>query len=547
MAFQVRKIDLLLKSLSSFWTTVEAFFATRFRSLFIAFFVATIFMHLLVPHAALASLGSEDISQPDISNNDVYEPARIVDGALMAEALANWISTQNFATNSWTSSWRTGVNLLSLWAGTTVQWSKTRLLVEELESWLLSQPDESVRPLELYQQAIIVGKGDVRLAFVLVWNLLSRNWEWEASRNYFLRTRKLFDITGEFSRFTTNLVPRIQVGADKEPLLDKDGFYIYHEMNSKRGDKFSAWYHFAGTAINTFLKSTGRPRLLPPGFETELAIRLERFLHRHDASQDSIKRIANDRQGNQFGARFAHHVRSILSGSFQQTIPSSDYIRIDQEQFPESYALGPEQTPHDYGTQDRSRGDLSRRLEIQELGGIMALVRSKTDRQFPVEVLTNFTWLIQAADGQFGQNFLKSFQDYLHSGVHSRALDLRFLKFSELYYGMKYYYRSPQISHSQEAVQMDKRSLAFAREFRDTFIDFVEIARRRLLPNTRASFHESLQKIIRFQERYNPEFGSYLRAAIGEALAQSQLSNPSATGSSQGAAPSCLQVLSSGN
>jgi len=174
-----------------------------------------------------------------------------------------------------------------------------------LLAWTLSQPDFSVEPHQLFEKALEIAQGSVQRALLLCWDQLRQGWMRPPLRNIQPQTLKLFDITGERELFDGNFP-----GGVKE--LGLWGSIVTGqsrvEAETIRGDVFSAWYHFFGTAIDAFhrQRATAFPRA---EWATLGAIFVQEtlFTNRH---VDAHKRWILDTEGARFGGRLARNIQA---------------------------------------------------------------------------------------------------------------------------------------------------------------------------------------------------------------------------------------------
>lgn len=138
---------------------------------------------------------------------------------------------------------------------TTASDSLAREIEADLRTWVMSNEVRSVTPDMLLAKATVLAEGNVTLAMVYCWNILSKDWSMAGSRNFNPMTQKLFDITGE--SYLRDGAGQFLVRPDQS-LNRQDRKVSDLELRkgpslefiiTKRGDNFSTWYHFFGVMI----------------------------------------------------------------------------------------------------------------------------------------------------------------------------------------------------------------------------------------------------------------------------------------------------------
>lgn len=390
------------------------------------------------------------------AEDEIYDAFRLIDGAQLAEEMAFWISTSGYDySDVFRNRWRSS-NLIYLQFGEAFTYPQYRQDIYALEDWVDRQEDNSVFPFDLYKEAIKLKQGNLRLGFFLVWNFLSRDWSNESMRNSFSRTKKLYDITGEQSRFISNLTPVVEMNSDGLPKTDEDGYFVYSFANSKRGDNFSAWYHFAGTALNTFIKSTKYLRFnpLPPAWETYVAIWLEKTMYQRDASQDPIKRILIDKEGVRFGNQFANLIKQWRRGKYEAPSQIEPSMRSEASLFPENYALGNGQIPQDYKTHRESLESFNQSPSEAEVGGVIKLLKKYPSRARRIAHFKN---------GEYINRLLNKYKEMLDTNTSTESLDLAFYKMVIGFIPRHSTWRSRQQNRLQRMTSLEQKDNSTSR------------------------------------------------------------------------------------
>jgi hypothetical protein len=183
---------------------------------------------------------------------------------------------------------------------------------ERLTAWMLSRRE-----------------GNVQDGLMLVWDVLREGWGDGRRRNLYPHILKLVDITGELEQFDGN------VRRSPEGRL----------QDYSRGDNFSAWYHFFGTALHAYLMSRRVP-LVPGHWVTNFLTFLEENVL-YNSVADPFKRRTLDREGARFGAQLARNLERFADGASFREAPESRrtrYLYPDPERYRE-WAQGPRPQP----------------------------------------------------------------------------------------------------------------------------------------------------------------------------------------------------------
>ena len=229
----------------------------------------------------------------------------------------------------------------------------TMLSRKTLLDWLVAQPEASVTPDALLKKAIEVEGGKIEDALSLCWDVLSDDWYETDKRNFWDRSKKLVDITGELAHFDGNDQTGVSRGARGR------GRSVNRSFNTIRGDNFSAWYHFFGTAYNSFYR-TNREWIPGRGLaETHGLIFLEERVLYNDHIDD-LKRVEIDKAGARFGHRLARNIRRY--GDLEKFTTSPDYtggpyLYSNPEKYGKKWRLQPGQLAKDFGTLKYSNHD----------------------------------------------------------------------------------------------------------------------------------------------------------------------------------------------
>ncbi len=296
--------------------------------------------------------GTQSSSSVDSKILDLEaSPYRFLNGKKLANKMTSWI-LENTSKEERGRDHFIGDIRLHLYAGTQFR-SKKNPKRNELYNWILSQPDNSILPDKLYEEAIKLEQGNIGKAMTLVWDtLLSHGWT-SRDRNTFPHIKKLFDITGEHDSFEEYKV--IEPLATGDTLKSNKNLphraKMYKSPMIKRGDKMGSWYHFAGTALNSYLKSINRVNIIPGELDTNTMIFLEeKILFRFNTQFDSKKRVQIDLAGSRFGASLARNMKKYSNlEEFNHTLESRDieYIYNDENKY-KDWALKEGQRPLDF-------------------------------------------------------------------------------------------------------------------------------------------------------------------------------------------------------
>jgi hypothetical protein len=269
---------------------------------------------------------------------------------------------------------------------------------QALEKWVMSQPDNSITPDRFYAKAFEIEGGRVGDGLSLVWDVLREGWGFTDLRNDTARARKFVDITGELSLFRGNHLPNLQVGSDGKLITDVFGKLPEFESRKLgkvgvqsviRGDNFSAWYHFAGTALNSFYRENSARWPFPGDWETRVLIMLEEHVL-YNEFLDPFKRRLIDIEGGKFGVQLARNLRTYSSAEkFNKTslAKNTEYLYENPKKIPESWALKPGQHPRDYGSERHTLFSASTTAE--ELHAKMQS-HDPIERYYAVEFLNEF-------------------------------------------------------------------------------------------------------------------------------------------------------------
>lgn len=197
----------------------------------------------------------------------------------------------------------------------------------KLSAWLASRPRFSVLPHEFFQKCLELNGGNIELSLILAWDFLSFQWNTDTEiRNFKPSSLQLYDVTGELD----------SCGGNRQTLL----------WRSIRGDKFSAWYHFFGTAMHAFIRENTLVHGLKWRIPTNWILNLEETLLGRTFLVDILKRLENDKAGVRFGKALFRYVRRMD----RDTIPEeSGYLTSRPDLFGKSWKLLPGQTALSYG------------------------------------------------------------------------------------------------------------------------------------------------------------------------------------------------------
>ena len=233
-----------------------------------------------------------------------------------------------------------------------------------LKTWMLAQPNASITPNALYTKAFEITGGDLQLGMKVVWDVLREKWNADARRNLYPHILKLVDITGELPLFDGIEHPRpagdpreaAQAGSVRLKVRRALG---KPELPVKtiRGDNFSGWYHFAGTALSAFLKGSSRLNLMPPAAQAKLMVQIDHTLFSNQLI-DAKKRQQLDLAGVDFGAKLSQNLKTYSTVDEFKASPDAEntnYIYDHSEFYGPDWALKPGQHPRDFGTDFKTK------------------------------------------------------------------------------------------------------------------------------------------------------------------------------------------------
>ncbi|MBC7693114.1 MAG: hypothetical protein H7222_15225 [Methylotenera sp.] len=183
-----------------------------------------------------------------VKKYEVYQPNLYLDG----EVLAHRVTAQVLAHKAQRENKLEVESLpslgFSLFEGTQIAYPASEQQRDELRKWLETRKEGTITPDALFMHALDGAGGNVQRALICCWNQLSDGWNSAAiERNSRFTTLKLKDITGELIRF--------------DGIRQKTRAGESHEF--VRGDNFSAWYHFFGTALHAYTAERSRVPRLP--------------------------------------------------------------------------------------------------------------------------------------------------------------------------------------------------------------------------------------------------------------------------------------------
>ncbi len=355
---------------------------------------------------------SNCITKKDVSRliDGNYKPHRAIDGVVLADKVSCWaakkLGFEKDSDGEWkkrASLWKTqipknlGVHYLS--NGIPIPFSGDKEAATSLKKWIDGQKYFSVNPEDLFRQAATITK-DPQKALMLCWNVLSENWNANVvERNLRYRSLKMMRLTGEISKLQTVMPEQRELRAkltdaretrrsleravreyeaDGEILEEynkalKDEQEIESQVSnwrvSNRGDDFSGWYHFFGSAIHAFAKEADdEGKYLP----TSWLLFAEKSLYGSHGFGDSKrifdydKRDLIDRAGIDFGNRLAKNlaepdsideIKKLYKSNCDLT--QNDYIKDQPEKLPKNWALRSDQLAQDYGEKTYSHKYLS--------------------------------------------------------------------------------------------------------------------------------------------------------------------------------------------
>ncbi len=231
--------------------------------------------------------------------------------------------------------------------------SMNRAEVLALQNWLASRPDHSVLPHELIEKATELSRGSVFYGLVLCWDVLRVGWGNAVSRNAYPLILKLYDITGELDKFDGNFFSQEEWAKRKKSLI------TLRKKVTVRGDNFSAWYHFIGTALHSFTMTNSRWQTIPGWWQTRLLIWLEEIIYGNlfGSFLDGKKRIRFDIEGENFGRQLAQNLsryHNALDYIADHGPAPPSYLTSRPEIYGFNWKLKAGQSPKNFGTDQTS-------------------------------------------------------------------------------------------------------------------------------------------------------------------------------------------------
>ncbi|MGE0763423.1 MAG: hypothetical protein AB7N80_09095 [Bdellovibrionales bacterium] len=235
-----------------------------------------------------------------------------------------------------------------------------------LESWILSQPDNSIDPLKLLQKSAELKNGNVLMALRLIYDLLTSE-ELQYSDELTPRAppirrakrplfQKLVDITGE------QKIVQDKHASGKFPKVERG----WGRLISPRGGKASSWYHFFGAAAVAYDEAT-KPTGLPldcdmraanaqimgrvaAGGLVGLEMVFDLFAQAMTAKTfvGQRKRYVMNSQGVEFGAKLAHNMilASEQKNCDRLAKPQQHYLVDRPDIFGAHYPLKEDESPN---------------------------------------------------------------------------------------------------------------------------------------------------------------------------------------------------------
>lgn len=284
-----------------------------------------------------------------------YRPDLYLDGENLADRLTGWIlGNTTKEKRSKHHGFFPGKMSKLLYSGNAFP---TEIIPEDREmdmmDWVNEQPKNSLTPEAVLQEAIRRSEGDVEAGLFLCWNLMRNSWK-STDRNKYQRARRLVDITGERA-----VVATYGPSPDKIPSFlnfwaSRSALISGEKPKSIRGDNYSAWYHFFGTALSSFHKSRSISTLYSPIIaeaQTNAMIFVEEDLLFGEFN-DARKRKAIDQAGARFGAQLAKNLAKYETVSdFQASHPQAgngEYLYDNSSYYGEKWSLKPGQRPWEY-------------------------------------------------------------------------------------------------------------------------------------------------------------------------------------------------------
>ncbi len=255
---------------------------------------------------------------------------RYLNGEILADHMTHVILKQGYLKPLARNSSVSGL-ALRLMAGISVAVHPTEVW-SALDRWITAQPFGSATPEAFFSECLRISSGNVQDALMLAWDFLSVRWDRSVvDRNSRYEVLKLLDITGE--------LPLSAGATQPEPT-----------KVSNRGDNYSAWYHFFGTALHSFIAVN----TMVPGVQwrvsTEFNIRLEEKLF-GGRFVDPLKRNEIDHAGARLGRKLAENLNQFKTlAAFESSGArwKDEYLYSDPEVYGAKWRLEPYQRAEDF-------------------------------------------------------------------------------------------------------------------------------------------------------------------------------------------------------
>ena len=219
----------------------------------------------------------------------------------------------------------------------------------QLMNWVLSQPDHSIYPHEFILKSIQIRGGNVQDGLMLAYDHLVDGWYRSDSRNAYEHTLKLVDITGELSNYdgSTRIYGERKTSIARKalnfPFINKGA-----PTQTIRGDNFSAWYHFLGVTLSTYMSSRSiNP--MPAGWTNKTIVFVNEYIF-SGTFIDGEKRLKIDLAAPDFATQLIKLLKKphLIKNK-------SQYLYENSSQYGQKWKLKPGQLPGDYGTNEQSR------------------------------------------------------------------------------------------------------------------------------------------------------------------------------------------------
>jgi len=289
-----------------------------------------------------------------------YRPNLFLNGKNLANKVTSWILKNISEKDIRCRYFMFGINdnlsngKLFLYKGSDIGPYNTEVRTRALETWILLQANGSITPADLFQTAVRLTGGQIEVAFMLCWDFLVHGSYHAWQRNSFPTLLKLVDITGELTRFEGNGQTVLEVDEKNKPILNKDGTQKTRQIKIMRGDNFSNWYHFFGTALLSFVRENSAIYPLKTRVPVEFCLWLEK---RMASDHIDLKKSTNiNHAGVSFGKELAKNLRNFKDPqSFANSVEAKniEFLYDSPEEYGPDWALVDGQSTYEYRSRTR--------------------------------------------------------------------------------------------------------------------------------------------------------------------------------------------------